>query len=1157
MYTDLQNAAARGARWLAACALALLIGAASVPVLAQDNVFADGEEITGDVTLSGEVTLNGLVFVGEATDTGVPTERNTTLTIEPGTVIKGRPGGGGTTPGALIVRRSAEIIAEGTPARPIIMTSTEDDLSDPFDMFDSFTNNPDRGRWGGLIILGRATTNQPTTDNQIEGIPSAQPALYGGDDDLDDSGTLRFVSLRHGGFSISGVSGDEINGLTMGALGRGTTIEFFEVFANDDDGFEWFGGTVHTKYLVAAYNADDSFDYDQGFRGSGQFWYSLSGADDSGRAGEHDGGDAAGDDAEPKARPLISNVTYLGAGVGNGGSGQDTGVIMRDAAGGEYYNSIFHDVPGTAVKVEDIDGTDSRQRYEDGDLVFENNVFGSFGDGSTFADLAVYVDSDGNPTGAIGGFGDVNTLQNPGVTIDRTADGEGGTDPRPTADLPSAIASSQFAANAAADVDGVSTSAYLSKFDDASYVGAFSSNDGSWLAQWSYLDELDEADRTDNTQTFADGEEITGDVTLSGEVTLNGLVFVGEATDTGVPTERNTTLTIEPGTVIKGRPGGGGTTPGALIVRRSAEIIAEGTPARPIIMTSTEDDLSDPFDMFDSFTNNPDRGRWGGLIILGRATTNQPTTDNQIEGIPSAQPALYGGDDDLDDSGTLRFVSLRHGGFSISGVSGDEINGLTMGALGRGTTIEFFEVFANDDDGFEWFGGTVHTKYLVAAYNADDSFDYDQGFRGSGQFWYSLSGADDSGRAGEHDGGDAAGDDAEPKARPLISNVTYLGAGVGNGGSGQDTGVIMRDAAGGEYYNSIFHDVPGTAVKVEDIDGTDSRQRYEDGDLVFENNVFGSFGDGSTFADLAVYVDSDGNPTGAIGGFGDVNTLQNPGVTIDRTADGEGGTDPRPTADLPSAIASSQFAANAAADVDGVTAEEYVSVFEDVDFVGAFRGSSTAPALNAVPSSNDFWIAQFTYLGSELGEVLPVELAAFEVSRDGNGFVLSWQTASETNNAGFDIQRSVDGSAFTTIGFRQGAGTTEQAQSYRFVDSDLPFEASDVKYRLRQVDLDGTESFSDVRTVSIAAPQTLDLQGAFPNPATTQATVRYRLPKDGSVQLSVYNVLGQRVMTLVDGEQSAGSKEYTIDTGALSSGVYFVRLRADGRSLTERITVVK
>ena len=240
-------------------------------VFAQINVTAD---IASNTTWSASNVyfLDGLIFVNDGA----------TLTIEEGTVIKGKLQANITTgdgASALIVRRGGKILAEGSQTNPIIFTSELDDVNNPNDL-----TKDDRGLWGGVILLGKAVTNQPTTENQIEGIPTTEDAKFGGTDDNDDSGILRYVSIRHGGFSISGIPGDEINGLTLGAIGDQTIIEHIEVIANFDDGYEWFGGTVNSKYLVSAFCGDDGFDWDMGYRGKGQFWFLIQGTDEAGRS---------------------------------------------------------------------------------------------------------------------------------------------------------------------------------------------------------------------------------------------------------------------------------------------------------------------------------------------------------------------------------------------------------------------------------------------------------------------------------------------------------------------------------------------------------------------------------------------------------------------------------------------------------------------------------------------------------------------------------------------------------------------------------------------------------------------------------------------------------------------------------------------------------
>jgi len=205
---------------------------------------------------------------------------------------------------------------------------------------------------------------------------------------------------------------------------------------------------------------------------------------------------------------------------------------------------------------------------------------------------------------------------------------------------------------------------------------------------------------------------------------------------------------------------------------------------------------------------------------------------------------------------------------------------------------------------------------------------------------------------------------------------------------------------------------------------------------------------------------------------------------------------------------------------------------------------------------------------------LPVELAGFEATEAGEGGVLlQWQTASETNNAQFRVQRkaSVKGSRrdasptppnqanadWITIGDRPGAGTTTEPQTYRFTDADLPYTADTLAYRLKQIDTDGTEHLSDVITVGRSAVEQVQLHGSFPNPARTQATIRYALPRATDVHLDVYDLLGRRVMTLAEGRQEAGRKQLPLDASRLASGTYFYRLTAGETTRTRKLTVVR
>jgi hypothetical protein len=200
-----------------------------------------------------------------------------TLTIEPGTLIKGELGTGANAT-ALLVARGGKLMAEGTATLPIIFTTVGDEIT-PEDIAAGDFGSPNldsdaNGLWGGILILGKAPISASNKDTkadvsevQIEGIPTSDPnGLYGGNVADDNSGVIKYVSIRHGGANIG--SGNEINGLTLGGVGSGTVIENIEVIANQDDGIEWFGGTVSIKNAVVWNTGDDAIDADQSWTGT-------------------------------------------------------------------------------------------------------------------------------------------------------------------------------------------------------------------------------------------------------------------------------------------------------------------------------------------------------------------------------------------------------------------------------------------------------------------------------------------------------------------------------------------------------------------------------------------------------------------------------------------------------------------------------------------------------------------------------------------------------------------------------------------------------------------------------------------------------------------------------------------------------------------------
>lgn len=280
-----------------------------------------------------------------------------TLTIQPGTVITGDT----TTKGTLIITRGSKIIADGTPLCPIVFTSSKGG------------GKRNRGDWGGLIILGNASVNTPTGTANIEGLPASSLTTYGGGatpNDNDNSGILRYVRVEYSGVALA--PNNEINGITFGGVGRGTTVDFVQVSFSNDDSFEWFGGTVNCKHLIAFRGLDDDFDTDFGYSGKVQFAIGLRDplvADVSGSNGFESDNDAAGSSNLPQTRAVFSNVTL------SAGSDSATNALYRNGAQIRrnshlyIYNSILMGFPTGLL----IDGTATNANVL-ADTMVQNNI---------------------------------------------------------------------------------------------------------------------------------------------------------------------------------------------------------------------------------------------------------------------------------------------------------------------------------------------------------------------------------------------------------------------------------------------------------------------------------------------------------------------------------------------------------------------------------------------------------------------------------------------------------------------------------------------------------------------------------------------------------------------------------------------------------------
>ncbi len=335
-----------------------------------------------------------------------------------------------------------------------------------------------------------------------------------------------------------------------------------------------------------------------------------------------------------------------------------------------------------------------------------------------------------------------------------------------------------------------------------SYKGAFPITDNTpatdWTSGWANFD-------PESTNYAATTSTLSGDVTAN--QTLGGVVYL----DGFVHVKNNAVLTIQPGTIIRGK--NDPTTPGVLIITRGAKIMAQGTAANPIVFTSNE-----------TVANGRNPGDWGGLVLCGNGVINtggisQNPNVSKIEGFVTSSPdRYYGGTNDADNSGVLSYVRIEFAGVALDPLTqNSEINGLTMGGVGSGTQIDHVQVSFSGDDSFEWFGGTVDAKYLIAYRGTDDDFDCDFGFRGRVQFGLGVKDPNISDVAlatGESNGFEVDNNGtapylALPLTKPVFSNMTMVGAkrdGTGTipAGDKHEAAMHIRRNAAIRIFNSLF-----------------------------------------------------------------------------------------------------------------------------------------------------------------------------------------------------------------------------------------------------------------------------------------------------------------------------------------------------------------
>ena len=396
----------------------------------------------------------------------------------------------------------------------------------------------------------------------------------------------------------------------------------------------------------------------------------------------------------------------------------------------------------------------------------------------------------------------------------------------------------------------------IAQIEPTTYRGAFApAPTAQWTDSWTNWDPKNEA-YTDAATVVNVTTDITTSTTWTTGKTykLTGLIYV----------RNNAVLTIQPGVIVKGNTSSTGT---ALIVTKGAKLNAIGTATSPIVFTSGK-----------TVAQGRQQGDWGGIVLLGRAGLNINNGINNIEGITSNVNTEFGGGTspiDNDNSGTLKYVRIEFGGYVFS--PNNEINGLTMGAVGSGTSIDYVQVSYTNDDAFEWFGGSVNCKHLVSYRNLDDDFDTDNGYKGVVQFGLIVrdpsiadnpSVSTSEGFESDNNAAGTASATGLDTTSAIFTNITAVGPSFRSTllpttsvAAGYERALRLRRATQLKVYNSIFMDFKNNFVFV---DGTLAVANANGGTLKFKNNIMAgtvnaSFPGGVNPTSLNTWFSSNGN----------------------------------------------------------------------------------------------------------------------------------------------------------------------------------------------------------------------------------------------------------------------------------------------------------
>ncbi len=1286
----------------------------------------------GDITTNTTWTKNNVYLLG---DGYIYVTGGATLTIEAGTTIRG------TGKATIIICRGAKINAQGTLAEPIVFTSSKAaGLRAP-------------GDWGGIVLTGRGIHNLPQGDTAAAEGGIAKPVTgsgeidgrHGGTNDNDSSGVMSYCRVEFAGIPLTTAANSEINGITFYSVGRKTQIDHIMVSYSGDDSYEWFGGAVNCKYLVAYAGIDDDFDTDNGFKGMIQFGIGAripSNADQSGSNGFESDNDANGSQNTPRTSAVFSNMTIVGP-LYNGQTASVNANFKRAAhirrnSALSILNSIFGGYPDAGLL---IDSRLTSSHLQTGTSVFKANVIGGIPSGwagklaatsdtlaiANSAAVAAWVVANQTDTlnqtnqinlvrpflytnpsyvpasASVANFGtNFNTGKTPydanlkptvdftyvntalvytftnttntkgyatkyawdfGVTSSSsdtssaispifTFPGNGtytvtlkanyGWDSttitksvvvnvnlKPTVDFtfaqsnPNArnfifnntTATKGYATTYAWDFGvsasnsdtstafnptftfpsngfynvtlkaknmydssvviknvGVTISSVQNNFFDfTNYRGALSPDSTKdWTKGWSNFNP---------TASVYPATTVTvapGDITTNTTWTKNNVYLLG---DGYIYVTGGATLTIEAGTVIRG------TGKATIIICRGAKINAQGTLAEPIVFTSSKAaGLRAP-------------GDWGGIVITGRAIHNLPQGDTAAAEGGIAKPVTgageidgrHGGTNDDDSSGIMTYCRVEFAGIPLTTAANSEINGITFYSVGRKTILNHIQVSYSGDDSYEWFGGTVNAKYLIAYAGIDDDFDTDNGFRGNIQFGIGAripSNADQSGSNGFESDNDANGSTNTPRTAAVFSNITIVGPLY----SGQTATVnsnfkraahIRRNSAL-NIVNSIFTGYPDAGLL---IDSRLTSSHLQTGTSVFKANVIGGIPSGwagkmAAGSDTIAIANSTAaaawvvaNQTDTFKLSNEVNLVRpndytNPSYVPASNSIANGGSNfttgktpfnSKPIVDFTfsqSVPNSKTYNFSNASDTRGITTRyswNFGVTTSTADTSSLENPSFTFP-------TNGTYTVTLTAVNTFDSSYMSKNVVVYVTDKPAANFTFAQSTT--VGSRLFNFTNTTDTKGYATT-YAWDFGVVTASDDTSSAENPAYTYAANGTYNVRLIASNAFLSDTVTKVVTVIATDVKEANAAFnqiavyPNPSSDKFMVSLDLLKSNNVSLEVIDITGKQILSSMNHSLSSGLNQFEINTSEMKAGIYFLQISTPETSTSVRLVVIK